>query len=93
MPKEMVRSQYNYSEPRTSDDKTPLVRLGVHVGWTKAERYVDGMGAPVEISCELIYADHTTRDGGPSVPLSRSDLNNLIRVLRKARDQAYGRDE
>jgi hypothetical protein len=26
-------------------------------------------------------------------PLTRSELNDLIRVLRKARDQAYGRDE
>jgi len=28
-----------------------------------------------------------------SAVLSRSELNDLIRVLRKARDQAYGRDE
>jgi len=28
-----------------------------------------------------------------SAVLSRSELNDLIRVLRRARDQAYGRDE
>lgn len=26
-------------------------------------------------------------------PLSRKEINNLIRVLRRARDQAFGRDE
>lgn len=28
-----------------------------------------------------------------SMVLSRSELNDLIRILRRARDQAYGRDE
>lgn len=27
------------------------------------------------------------------VPMDRSAVNRLIRVLRRARDQAYGRDE
>jgi hypothetical protein len=32
-------------------------------------------------------------DEGIYVDLDRTGINNMIRVLRRARDQAYGRDE
>lgn len=53
---------------------------------------------------ETPWADLKVRDGHPVVwpapekevfsgVLSRNDINNLIRVLRRARDSAYGHDE
>ena len=83
MPKELVRSHQVYSKPVTSEDTTPYVGLGVHVGWESDSVQLYGV---------LVYADHTSRDGGPSVPLDRHGLNELIRTLRKARDRAFGTD-
>lgn len=70
----------------------------VHVGWNRA--------GWVQVSLEAdpsyfrFVADNpdgeAVADGRTSAyspPLGREELNKLIRVLRRARDQAYGRDE
>lgn len=51
-------------------------------GWTES---VDGVEAPAGSSFTMFDGWH--------VDLTRQQVNDLIRVLRKARDQAYGRDE
>jgi|GEM_PF-5878453 len=88
MPRETIRSRHNATEPTTADDPTPLVGLGVTIGWSKSDR---GDGT-VELSAVNIPAVHTSREGGPVIPLDRHALNNLIRTLRKARDGAFGAD-
>ena len=47
---------------------------------------------------DVIEASQTNPGSGPSYTgvwstLNREGVNRLIRVLRRARDQAYGRDE
>jgi hypothetical protein len=46
---------------------------------------------------EPVQLRYQHRGGPPNIDqyidLSRSDINRLIRTLRKARDQAFGRDE
>ena len=68
---------------------------GVQVGWNR-----DGW---VQIGTLLRYGIESTKDEpahlrysterGWYVDLGRTQINDLIRNLRRARDQAYGRDE
>lgn len=51
----------------------------VTIGWVK-----DGLAAQLGAISD---------DGSVWLDLERHDINNLITALRKARDQAYGRDE
>lgn len=64
-------------------------QLAVSVGWSKEDH-----GGVVQIA--------TVRNGsegsfdpqnGLYMDLDRSKINDLIKLLRKARDQAYGKDE
>lgn len=59
----------------------------VTVGWNR-----DGH---VQVATETIPAEGTTTSvgNGKWVDLDRARINALIRLLRKARDQAFGRDE
>lgn len=85
MPKEVVRSRREYQSP------PPAKELVVGVHWGRDAEYVqvattllDSVsGSPVvwEVS------------GGWFVDLDRRSINDLIRHLRRARDQAFGRDE
>lgn len=94
MPKETVY-------PLPSPDGTDADRR-IEVGWSReqyvqiattklqpgADRnrgYIDGNGSPTE---PLKHAWD-----GQWVALERWQINDLIRVLRKARDAAFGRDE
>ena len=68
----------------------------VHVTWHNVGNDHDGH-VQVALECDLSYLAKNTPDEDRrslySPVLSRSDVNKLIRVLRRARDQAYGRDE
>jgi hypothetical protein len=74
----------------------------VHVSWVPGDR-IDATGL-VQISLEADasylrvcteFADEqdSKRSYIYSPALARAEVNKLIRVLRRARDQAYGRDE
>ena len=63
------------------DDK----HLAVDVGW--------GRDADVQIGTVDRDAEQYSPEAGWFVNLDRRGINELIRVLRKARDQAYGKDE
>jgi hypothetical protein len=74
----------------------------VHVSWLGATGDHDGhaqvaIKAPRAYLKMLVEEDGAqAADAGPGVyspVLDRTALNRLIRVLRRARDQAYGRDE
>lgn len=58
----------------------------IEIGWSREQEY-DGVYVTSVVELE---------DGPPivnAIPLDRSGLNRMIRTLRKARDQVYGRDE
>lgn len=79
MPKEYV--------PAHSDD---VCGFRVRVGWNREASYCQI--ATIDPEKEENY-DADSRDGGLYVTLDRHDINDLIRILRRARDQAFGRDE
>ena len=83
MPKETI---YGHADQRTSDTRP----LAVEVGWDKAS---SRPGATVTVaSYEKANIGPFTPSATESTPLNRADINQLIRVLRKARDEAYGSD-
>lgn len=90
MPKEIV-----YSDLLPHGEKDPA-RAIVEVGWTREH--------DVQIATRCIRADDEEVydfDPGKPIPvergyyvdLGRRQINDLIRNLRRARDQAFGRDE
>lgn len=86
MPKELIRGQYLVSEPLTSDDPTPYLESGIELRWGREGSYV-------QVATGSIAATGFNNESAQYVDLSRQGINSLIRNLRKARDQAYGRDE
>ena len=84
MPKEYVDSVQ--SLPRSADEPAePPFR--VRVGWSRERG--DAEIRTVNPATEESF-DET---GGWNVWLDRRGINDLIRILRRARDQAFGRDE
>ncbi len=60
----------------------------VRVGWSKEAEHVE----IATISTKLSYEESTPEGNGWFVQLDRSGINRLIRILRRARDDAYGSD-
>jgi hypothetical protein len=91
----MPKEQINHPKIVTSDGHPgyTVTEPTLHVGWNR-------MGwVQIHIQAEPDYfkdasADSTNADGISvfTEPLSRNEINKLIRTLRKARDQAYGQD-
>lgn len=92
MPKEQIHS-YQEGQPMllageepgqfVAGDPFPAFR--VEVGWSR-----QGSVQVATIDPDAVLG---TRESGLYVELDRVGINQLIRLLRKARDQAYGRDE
>lgn len=81
MPKELIFQHTKNGDP---DTERPVLR----VGWSRE-------GSHVEVAS--LMPDGVALNPGPEangwfVQLERSDINRLIRLLRKARDAAYGSD-
>ena len=74
----------------------PDIDLVVEVGWQAYPAGTVQVGA-VQLSNTPADEYRMKIDGKPVngwyVSLDRNGLNRMIRTLRKARDQAYGRDE
>lgn len=85
MPKEMIYAEHPHSEPATSDDKTPFIHAGVQVSWGRDY-------SSVQIATGKIPSTGFDEDAAYFTTLNRYGINALIRVLRKARDQAFGAD-
>ena len=88
MPREYVRGQVRILENRDADGSTPEdVEDLVAIGWQKEAGWVQ-IG-----TMSRATVTHDTIEEGYFVDLDRRRINELIRRLRKARDDAFGRDE
>ena len=85
MPKEHVDDMYAGHD---DDAVAEGSRSRVRVGWSKEAGHVEV--ATVAPDGERL--EPTPEGNGWFVQLDRSGLNRLIRTLRRARDDAYGRD-
>lgn len=82
MPKEFVDSRYL---------KEGFESEVIKVGWSKESEHVEMAICEIK-SGEVVehgYDGETPR----YIQLDRTGLNRLIRILRRARDDAFGRDE
>lgn len=66
----------------------PVLRRAVIVGWSKETGHVE-----IGVNALEIATQHGSYDSGMFATFDRAGINRLIRTLRKARDDAYGRDE
>ena len=82
MPKELIFQRNEHGDPDTTE---PVVR----VGWSKEAECVE----LATVHKDGIKLVPTPEGNGWFVQLTRPEINRMIRVLRKARDQAYGPDE
>lgn len=81
MPKEKIRSKYFNSNDSIEPE--------VVVGWSKDASHVE-IATTME---DGVILEPTPEGNGWYVQLDRAGINRLIKTLRKARDDAYGRDE
>lgn len=78
MPKEVINSRF-------SDDP---VDVGVQVGWGRDSEHVQ----VATVNTDGAELRPTPEGNGWYIQLDRGGINQLIRVLRRARDQAFGAD-
>jgi hypothetical protein len=83
MPKEIVVASWDYIPE--DEEVEPLVE----VSWQRGLEHVQ----VVTYSRSKITHDTADRDTAQFVTLNRTAINQLIRNLRKARDQSFGKDE
>lgn len=92
MPKEYVHGEV-LAGPEPSDSiQSPVI----DIGWSREAGHVQIASRVRE--CEVFFdEDHPNApipvEYGYYVNLNRTGINDLIRHLRRARDQAFGRDE
>jgi hypothetical protein len=91
MPKELVYSDtYPYST-------TEPARSVVDIRWSRESSHVQIATRCVDASTEATYKNEEfstlSAADGWYLDLDRRAINELIRKLRRARDQAFGRDE
>lgn len=107
MPREKINHASEFTP--ASDDSSPAPVHGeawpepeANVSWTRGGDYGIGF-VQVSLDCPRGYIENLMQDlarngdtPGVSVfspALKRGEINKLIQTLRRARDQAYGRDE
>lgn len=109
MPREQINFPHPQVTHSGSIDENGIVEqssethtdAAIHVQWLRGAEH-DTPGH-VQIAFEadpsylkIVVAEPNELDGRTSAyspVLSRAEINKMIQVLRKARDQAYGRDE
>lgn len=101
----MPREQINYpdlsvsKEPSSPGAGVTYHESALHVSWHPDRNGVGIVQIAVEADpnyLRMAVDSPNELDGRTSVytpVLERAELNKLIRVLKRARDQAYGRDE
>lgn len=90
MPKEVVYGE----QMSATKDEVPIVPI-VEVRWGREAGYVQVVSKATDANDGRCASDSpdTHFTDGYHVDLNRHSINDLIRHLRKARDQAFGRDE
>lgn len=85
MPKEYIESAEFFPE----SDNSPRKPIKTKITWSREDA-----GGHVQMT---VFRDEGTYQSEHELPmymtLERSQINRMIRVLRRARDQAFGRDE
>jgi hypothetical protein len=86
MPKEIINNRYLLPNQVTGEGPQPDTITHLHVGWTP------NLGS-VQVAALAggDYANDLERPGY-YVDLDRDGINRMIRILRKARDAAFGAD-
>lgn len=94
MPKEMVYGEQTVSSIEMRDAVVPLVPI-IEVRWHRDGGYVQLVTKATDPSEGRVAGDspETHVTDGYYVDINRQGINDLIRKLRRARDQAFGRDE
>ena len=91
MPKEHV---YGSTIPYGEEDPGRSV---VEVRWSRESTYLQVATRCIRADDDTVYSNENlptlTAADGWFVDLDRRGINDLIRKLRRARDQAFGRDE
>ena len=82
MPKERIYSTKFVPE----DDQHPAPRLAVQVSWSKEQEHLQ------VATIDAALPEDGEEGIGWFVSLDRRQINDLIRVLRRARDGAFGAD-
>ena len=99
MPRENV---YSDDTPYATEEGDPLARSVVTLTWSKDHDTVQIVTQCVNLSDGGVYEEAPEEDlAGQRIPraygnyvtLDRAGINRLVRNLRRARDQAFGRDE
>lgn len=85
MPKEVIHSSEQFSS--NYPEQTSIVE----VRWGRESEYAQI--ATLLVDTQTHEPIERSVDGGWFISLNRTGINDLIRYLRKARDQAFGRDE
>lgn len=93
MPKEVIYGEHTpYGEAASQ-------RIVLELTWGRESSYVQLASLLVEgqtlerLPCVNADKEKTPFNGGVYMSLDRGGINDLIRHLRRARDQAFGRDE
>lgn len=98
MPAEHVYGIQLVTEPSTNEHGVPMRAVGVpivDVRWNRDGEYVQIVTKETDAFGGRLVGDapETHYTDGLYVDLDRAAINRLIRNLRRARDQAFGRDE
>jgi hypothetical protein len=89
MPREYVYgAHWPDTDPKEWGENTPF-QMCASIGWSREDA-----GGGVQLATVRNGAEHSfDSEDGLYMDLDRRGINELIRLLRKARDQAFGRDE
>jgi hypothetical protein len=100
MPRETVTQKYGWVPLRADEVRTD--RQEFSVSWTKSERQGEVRPAPemeavIIVEMRKVFTDpDATRIvdvDAQTLGLNRAEVNRMIKALRRARDQVFGKDE
>lgn len=92
MPKEIIRNRH---DGQINDDGSIADATFIHLGWSKGHAQAElAVFRPKDPMRFRANGDASFDEvDGWCAQLDRAGINRLIRTLRTARDQAFGRDE
>lgn len=94
MPKQRINGRYNGSIASQTDGDDCTDNIYTQVGWQKDGEYVELFTIfPKATLVMPSGAKASFVQPGWCASLDRNGINELIKTLRKARDDAFGRDE